>query len=808
MSDQLEIYPYRREKSSEAVKNSKLEWGRPLITKPSQQRKKIKVNIHGFSKNILVNCILLFIFARAELVGGLLPFLPAFYAAAFLQEKKAWLPLTVASCAGVWFFSSGQSLAMSAAVIIALSLTLHFTTRKRDELYVISITVALTVFIIKAIFVFWEGYVFHKVASIAFEGILAGALVPSYLEVLDRFQLSKRKVWNKESLFGLFLLCFAVLVAIGDLSVFSFSVRALISRYFILLLAYNFGSGISTSAGVVLGLVPSMSSIISPQMVGVYALSGLLGGLFRKMGKLMVALGFLLGHFLLSIYITDPWNMDSLLIETSMAIVFFLLTPNIIMDVFSHLFPTNFLWSDDESGKELVTSKLNKLAEVFRELSRTFKQVSAEVEEKENEGLNKLLNSIARKTCKGCAVFGICWQKDINSTYANMKEMFKTVKIKGQLSPEDIPYEIRKRCQRTHELALTVGCLHETYAVNEYWHKKLGETRELVSEQLHGVSGIMKDLACQLELARDVYREKEAQLLNGLQDLGVNVESVDFSELKGGTEIEIIKEPCQKGKMECDTIIKTFAEEMLGEKFAVDRTNCALKNGTLACRCRLLPSSCYIVEVGFAAAQGAGNMVSGDSFWHSPIKGGKHIILLSDGMGIGARANRESNATILLFQQLLNNGFDVETSIKTVNSILSMRSEETFATVDMAIIDLYSGETRFFKIGAAPSFIKRGSAVGIVKASSLPIGIMGSVEVQPLEKKVRPGDIIIMMTDGMLEGNRDLHDKEGWMQSVIREIHEDCADEMADLILKHALAVIDGPVKDDMSIVVARLQHR
>ena len=66
---------------------------------------------------------------------------------------------------------------------------------------------------------------------------------------------------------------------------------------------------------------------------------------------------------------------------------------------------------------------------------------------------------------------------------------------------------------------------------------------------------------------------------------------------------------------------------------------------------------------------------------------------LSDGMGIGEKASNESQTAVRLLETLLSSGFTREVALKTINSVLMLRSHrESFATLDMMIFDLYTGK--------------------------------------------------------------------------------------------------------------------
>lgn len=92
-------------------------------------------------------------------------------------------------------------------------------------------------------------------------------------------------------------------------------------------------------------------------------------------------------------------------------------------------------------------------------------------------------------------------------------------------------------------------------------------------------------------------------------------------------------------------------------------------------------------------------------------------------------------------------------AVRSVNALLSLRaSEEMFATIDLVLIDLLSGEAKFLKIGAPPSFIRRGGAVMRIEGHNPPAGLTDARELDVISVKLRPHDTLIMVTDGVFAG--------------------------------------------------------
>jgi len=206
------------------------------------------------------------------------------------------------------------------------------------------------------------------------------------------------------------------------------------------------------------------------------------------------------------------------------------------------------------------------------------------------------------------------------------------------------------------------------------------------------------------------------------------------------------------------------------------------------------------------SAYGRSGSVSGDSFQYKEISDSEYAILLSDGMGKGTAAASESGLAVTTLMDLISAGFDVKLALKTVNNILLLQNEsEIFSTVDLAMIDKIGGKLRLFKIGAAATFIKRGEKVAAVKMAALPLGIVDGLHIDFINVRLRPGDQIIMVSDGICDANRE--DLEmSWLQNAIYGIKSKDPQTISDLIVNKAVESYGIREKDDMTVITAVIQ--
>ncbi len=77
-------------------------------------------------------------------------------------------------------------------------------------------------------------------------------------------------------------------------------------------------------------------------------------------------------------------------------------------------------------------------------------------------------------------------------------------------------------------------------------------------------------------------------------------------------------------------------------------------------------------------------------------------------------------------------------------------------------------QRQIFEVGSSPSFIKRGNNVMKIESSNLPIGIITGVEFEMIEEQLKAGDLLIMMSDGILDGVSHIENHDVWMKRKLK----------------------------------------
>lgn len=197
---------------------------------------------------------------------------------------------------------------------------------------------------------------------------------------------------------------------------------------------------------------------------------------------------------------------------------------------------------------------------------------------------------------------------------------------------------------------------------------------------------------------------------------------------------------------------------------------------------------------GVAAGKRPGQSVSGDAGGWFRDEAGVLWVILCDGMGSGADAARDSRWAYKLLEQFLSAGVSPEVALSTVGSALALRWETqgSFTTIDLLQLDLTTGEGVSYKLGAAPTYLRRGSTLSRISASTLPAGLQSDHRPDVSRFRLQPGDLAVLVSDGVTDGEED-----DWIRQQIRGFDGASPKELAGALLGHT-----QPATDDRTAIV------
>ncbi|MDF2724975.1 MAG: stage sporulation protein [Paenibacillus sp.] len=755
-----------------------------------------------------------FLLGRAMILEQLAPFAIAYFAVIYFVRKDLtrWVGLSV--LAGSLFAIEINTGYLVTEMIIFLLIQKGLEKYERSELSYAPIIVFISAFSVQLFgCIITSELTWYSLMLTAVEAALSFVLTLIFIQAIPVFTLTRKNYMLKsEEIVCLIILLASVMTGTVGWIIQSVTVEHVLSRYLILLFALVGGTTLGASVGVITGLILSLADVGAIYQMSLLAFSGMLAGMLKEANRLAVSFGMLLGSSILSVYIGSQSEVIGSTWESVAAIVLFLLTPASVIKTIAKYVPGSQEHTKSQHDyakrvREVTANRVEQFSAVFRQLSSSFKQLTHVDEQTlKDKEVEHFMNAVASKACSTCWKRKQCWDDKFYDTYKYMTDMMSAIDKRESFPKKDIPMEWKLVCIRTDQVLNLMKQQYGLFKHDMHWRRQIQESRQIVAEQLTGVSQVMEDLAKEIKREGHTLFLQEEQIRSALEDLGLSIQGIDIISLEeGNVEIEIIHQYTQ-GFDECRKIIAPLLSDILGENIAV-RSEAVSSRGDGFATVLFCSAKEFEVETGIASMAKDGDLFSGDSYSTVELGNGKFAVALSDGMGNGERARAESSAALSILQQLLQSGMDEKLAIKSVNSVLMLRSQdEMFATVDVALIDQYNAKTTFMKIGSTPSYIKRGAEVIQISANNLPIGILHDIDVDLVTMQLMPGDTLIMMTDGIFDAPGPAVNKELWMKRMIQGIDIDepqlFADSLLETIVRHHL----GEIVDDMTVVVAHVE--
>ncbi|MCH5585871.1 stage II sporulation protein E [Shimazuella sp. AN120528] len=751
-----------------------------------------------------------FLLGRATILEALSPFSLAYLAVLFHLGRREWPLVMLSLLLGAATLGPMAAVKMTGFFMVLFIVNKLFQWFGRGSLSSTPFVVLISSTVGHLLEFSLQSNANYSYLFAAIDILLSFILTFIFVQSLPLFTVKKNRLGLKhEEMVCLVILMGSVLTGMIGWQVGDISIVHIASRYMILILALVGGGMLGASMGVVTGLILNLSDTKAIMEISLLAFSGLLAGLFQEGRRIGVAVGFLLGSTILSLYQANNANFWLSLEESMIAILFFFLTKESVFLKLSRLVPGTF--ENQMAHQEYIrrlrdatAGKVERFTELFYELAGSFREDVSKKRHDDEEQVNQFIGNIMSEACMGCRRFTDCWEKKVVKTYQGMTNLLTLVEANGE-GPIPVPPFWAEHCIRPDKVLESCQAQYIYHHERMYWKEKIDESKKVVSDQLSGMAEVMEKLTREIRHEAQVLTVQEDQIHSALETLGVDIQRVDVLNLaEGKVEIEVVM-PHVDALDECKKLIAPLLTEIIGEPINVHRK--MVQDGVSGAIITLGSAQKFELKTGSANAAKGGAVVSGDSFCSLQLGTGKAAIAISDGMGNGQRAQEESSAALKLLRRLLQAGMHEERAVDSVNSILSLRTmDEMFATIDLALVDLNSGRGRFMKIGSTPGFIKRGKKIIKLAASSPPIGILKEIDIKPIEMQLEPGDIMIMMSDGVYDASRHAMNKEAFMNRILHEIDtkdpQDFADSLLEKVIQH-----QGAIHDDMTVVVSRVER-
>lgn len=457
-------------------------------------------------------------------------------------------------------------------------------------------------------------------------------------------------------------------------------------------------------------------------------------------------------------------------------------------------------------GEGYQEQKLKDYAKSFEGLSHTFLSMSQTSQYKPEE-VGRMREEVTGRVCSGCDTCAICWEPSNHTMYHIFSKFFQGL-IKEGSADEETAKELKDHCMYAEYITAEAVNVFEKAQVNRAWYNRLLENREVIAQQLDAMAFIMQDCVNECRLLDREEKKRLAEIKYRAKECGIVIEEIHLYEKNDGHSQIQLKAHSRFGNciaVKQLTRAVNLAMELNMHPHKEDRIFIGKETSEFV----------YEEEPPFHTVSGVaklikeGCQVSGDNFSILEKENGEYVLSLCDGMGFGMEACRESELVVELLERFVEAGFTKETAVKMLNSAMVLRgADESYSTVDMASINLYTGEAEFLKIGASTTFLRhKNGEVEWLLSDSLPVGVCCDLEIWKDVRELSDGDFLVMVTDGVLEYlNTELPEER--MAQIIGGITTNHPGLLAKKILDCVMEETGGRIRDDMTVLSVALWEK
>ncbi len=790
---------------------------------PRMKNKKITMFANIFTKQYIILYVISFMTSMVGLTGDVSPFSLSMLAVCF-SNSIPLLGIVIISLVGnlVRFGVEGALSYLLTVLVMIVTLFIlkpKYNEEERNEKIQVGKNIFIATLIVQFAKTFMSTFTIYDVlVNITFAIIVYVfyKIFVNSMVAIENFQ--EKKAFSIEEVIGTSLLLSIAVSCFGDFSILGFSIRNVISIFIVLVLGWKNGILIGTTSGVTIGVTLGIITQTEPIMIAAYAISGMIAGILNRFGKIGVIVGFALGNIVLA-YISNGYTVELIHFkEILLASVALLALPkNISINVEEFIGNSKFL----PLGKERTLQNTKQTAERLENVSKTIAQIA-----KNYQDDNKIDEEARKEENKQIFITELLAElesyqenllyEDISNTQGEIiDKIFQylldyqeidreaLLKIFADCNSYIVGFDDKEVSQYLEEnISQMISVINIAYKIsksNFVWQKKMEENKKTLETQLKGVSKAISGIAKEIEekgKEEPQYTRQEKEVIAILQQKDIEVEDLTIRK-EGRYFIDIYAKPKVDIPFTEEILTKILKEPIIWNEEASQGE-----------RMSFLSDDKFVLGIGMAESYKSQNIVSGDSMLQIRLKDGKYLVALSDGMGTGKQANESSTKALELLENLLLSGFDKNTSIELLTASLIQQNTEMFATLDIAIIDLYQGNIEMMKSGACPTYIKHNKKVQLIKSASLPAGIVEQSNLQVFDREIENGEILLMCTDGILDSNIEYKNKELWVKYLLEDIETNNTKKIADLVLNEAIDNNFGKAKDDMSVIVCKFLEK
>ncbi|SMC28982.1 stage II sporulation protein E [Clostridium acidisoli DSM 12555] len=768
-----------------------------------------RLSLNRFEVKLIICFTFSLLISRVIMINSTAPFGIAFLMSILISTKKS-VKFTCLAGSVIGYLTLQNSLAnYYIYILIAVALTAVSLI-----IYKMSNTIKTVIFSTLILGIFIASNVILKKTSISMSILISIleilCVLPVYYiteySIICFNNIKTKHLFNSGEIISMIGVVALVVSGAHGLAFYNISITNVAALLIIISISYISGFTIGSASGIVVGVIIGMATKNMSLYVMVFGVCGLISGMFKDASRWLAAIAFSVVFLIIIIYEN---NMDYLRpLEGIIASSIFFVLPNRIFNKLEEelnlktkqdIISKNYM----DKIKNIFIRRLDNFSGVLVSMSNILNNLADNDKLALKTKSSALVENLADRVCNSCNMKNICWKRELYYTYAAFEELISNY----QDNKLKIPNEIERKCVKRNSLIKNTEDIVNNYIMNEMWRIRLSEGREVLANQINNIAGSIIEINKEFDSSINFNYAIESSIVSELNKKGIKFSDVMCLNNKFNRLIVKISMKACGGRQICVKEILPLINTISERCMCVCDDGCKIDPSTELCTIEFEETPKFHIASYVSRINKHGEKENGDSYSFGKENEENYMIIISDGMGSGANAGQESKATIDLIERFSESGLSEETAINCANSIMTLKfnEDEKFSTVDLCSVDLYSGYASFMKVGASASFIKRKDRVEVINSKTLPIGVLDKVDIEKTKKKLKNGDIIVMISDGVTDFNNNNAAKTDWVVDFLKNADGNNPKKLVEELVKKSVDMGKGKAKDDITAIVSKV---
>ncbi len=671
-----------------------------------------------------------------------------------------------------------------------------------NKKYSIFVKFEASIAILQLVYSFITGALFTDLFNILSSIVICGIIylvMATGLNVI--LNVRNGFVYTKEESIMMMVTLAMILSILNPIALWGFKVLEIIALVTILIYGWGNGALLGATTGLMMGLTYSCLCETSMSFVVAMAFSGFISGFLRRFGKLAVIVPFIIGNIYIIYNGLGSSHISIIVCETLIASVVLFFMPKFIERKLDNLFDLgkgleavrNNLLSPTKEAKE----KIGAVSEVFESLSEITVPTNKETEKETADVIKKYILGYVNNKCISCSDMDECIDKE------NLDETAQFLAEKLE-NGEPIEHEMLKfDCKHSKQIIDDIYNMYTNMRITRVLKLRELENTEKVAKQYREVSKLLDNIANDLKEGALVKDASQQKLRDELKFAGYNVYEDEFEKTEDLTEYTFVTDILTNIDKQKKIIVE-LASNILEQSMTIKLILNISK--TEKSKIKLISTPKYSISTEIVSENKTGEEVSGDTYLQTELNDLRKLTVISDGVGSGEDASKSSTAVVNMLDRLLSGGFSEEKAIEIVNNIVKLKGEdELYASLDAAIINQRNGECYFIKLGAAPTYLIADGKVVVITSNSIPVGLVEDNEFVPVCKKLKEGDFVIQVSDGIVPEGSDINNN--YLKNYLLTCDYSKSAKLIAQEIKEILYLNNGgTLEDDATVIVNKIE--